>query len=72
MNTPTNEAQKALIILRYQEALNALAKVVDLVDEDTTENLGSSEWFCNGYPFGQDLDTVVYKFANYINTLKGN
>jgi hypothetical protein len=71
MNTPTNDT-RAQIVRQYQEALNALAKVVDLVDEVTTENLGSSEWFCNGYPFGQGLETVVYQFANYINTLKGN
>ena len=69
MNTPTNDT-RAQIVRQYQDALNALAKVVDLVDADPS-HLGTSEWFCDGYPFGRDLTEFVYEFADYLAKLKG-
>jgi hypothetical protein len=71
MATPTNDTREQ-IIRRYQDALNALADVVDLAESDPSGRLGMSEWFCDGYPFGGDLGEFVYEFANYLNKLKGN
>lgn len=66
MNTPTNDT-RAQIIAHYSEAFSALVKVYDLAEGD----IGCSEWFCNGYPFGGDLLEFIAEFGNYIGNLKG-
>ena len=67
MNTPTNDT-RAQIVAEFTQAYSALVKVYDLAEGD----LGSSEWFCNGYPFGSDLLEFIAEFGSYISKLKGN
>lgn len=79
MNTPTSfgeylanlqptPEQRAGIIAEFSVAFSALVKVYNLTDG----NLGASTWFCEGYPFGQDLGEFIAEFGNYIEKLKGN
>jgi hypothetical protein len=81
MNTPTNPqafgeylanlqptpAISAGIIAQFSEAYSALMKVYNLTDGD----LGISNWFCEGYPFGMDLGEFLAEFGTYIEKLKG-
>lgn len=58
---------KRAIIEEFAVAYSALVKVYDLASGD----IGSSEWFCNGYPFGMDLFEFLAEVQAYIEKLEG-
>jgi hypothetical protein len=68
--------QKRQIIKEAQKALNALAKISELVSDYNHEypfdNLGGSEWFCNHFPFMADLDEFNAEISTWIRTMSEN
>lgn len=68
--------QKQLIIDEAQKALNALARISLLVDEYSTEhsqdNIGSSEWLCDKYPFNADLNEFTHSMSLWVESMTEN
>jgi hypothetical protein len=58
--------QQEAILRHFQEAYSSLVKVYNLADG----GIGSSAWFCDGYPFGSDLGEFLSIFGDYILQMK--
>lgn len=57
------------IIVEIQNIAKAMHNICHLAQ---AHNLGATEWFCDGYPFGEDLDEVFHKTLEYVDTLTTN
>lgn len=57
---------KQAIINEYKKVYSSLVKVYDLAEGD----IGASEWFCDGYPFGMDLFEFLAEVQAYIEKLE--
>ena len=65
--------QKKLIIHEAQKALKSLVQVSELISDynhdNPHDNLGGSEWFCNAYPIGADLDEFNSEMSAWIQSM---
>lgn len=58
---------KQAIIDQFRAVYSSLVDVSNVAGE---AQLGASDWFCDGYPFGMDLDEFIAELAEYIGRLE--